>query len=71
MRFKTSDYYDHWPFKGMNYALDMYDLELTYGLEYKMMTWLEGNRISHAWLIEDRITFKKEQDRTMFILKFS
>ena len=76
MRFKLSERYDHWPFEGMNYRLQFYldDLindKLTIGLEVKMMDWLEERMISHAWNIEDTITFKHEKDRTLFVLRFS
>ena len=76
MRFKLSERYDHWPFEGVNYKLHFYldDLindKLTVGLEVKMMDWLEDHKISHAWNIEDTITFKREQDRTLFVLRFS
>lgn len=76
MRFKLSERYDHWPFEGTNYRLQFYldDLindKLTIGMEVRMMDWLEKHSISHAWNIEDTITFKREQDRTLFVLRFS
>ena len=76
MRFKLSERYDHWPFEGTNYKLHFYldDLineKITPGMEVRMMDWLEDRKISHAWNIEDTITFKRDQDRTLFMLKFS
>jgi len=77
MRFRLSERYDHWPFEGINYKVHMSMDELmdenkwTIGLEMRMMDWLEEHMISHAWSIEDTITFKREQDRMLFILKFS
>ncbi len=70
MRFRTSERYDHWPFEGTNYVADMNGSDLTIGLEVTMMDWLEERQISHAWSMEDRITFKNEKDRLMFILRF-
>ena len=70
MRFTTYERYDHWPFEGTNYTLQMDYRDITIGLEVRMMDWLEDNMISHAWSINDCITFKKEQDRLLFILKF-
>ena len=74
MRFRLSERYDHWPFEGINYSLrfNWDDWEkMSIGLEVKMMDWLEEHKISHAWSIEDTITFKREQDRTLFIMRFS
>lgn len=74
MRFKLSERYDHWPFEGINYKLHFYHDDwdqMTIGQEVRMMDWLEEHRISHAWNIEDTITFKREQDRTLFVLRFS
>lgn len=77
MRFKLSERYDHWPFEGINYKVHMSmddlidETKWTVGLEMRMMDWLGDNKISHAWSIEDTITFKREQDRMLFILKFS
>lgn len=69
MRFKTSDYYAHWPFEGTNYVIDMKSGDLTMEIEVAMMDWLEERKISHFWSLED-ITFKCESDRLMFILRF-
>ena len=74
MRFKLSERYDHWPFEGKNYRLQFYydDWDqMTIGQEVRMMDWLTDHKISHAWNIEDTITFKREQDRTLFVLRFS
>lgn len=71
MRFKLSERYDHWPFEGTNYICDLKSEEISLGLEVRMMDWLEEHRISHAWNMEDTITFKREQDRTLFVLRFS
>ena len=74
MRFKLSERIDHWPFEGTNYRVQFYFDELermTIGQEVRMMDWLEDNMISHAWNIEDTITFKREKDRMLFVLKFS
>ena len=70
MRFSVWDRKDHWPFEGMNYFVGFYFDDLTVGLEVTMMDWLEKNSISHAWSIENRIAFKRENDRLMFILRF-
>jgi len=76
MKFKLSERYDHWPFEGTNYRLQFYldDLindTLTVGMEMSMMEWLIDHGISHAWSIEDTIVFKREHDRTLFVLRFS
>ena len=71
MRFKAfEERRDHWPFEGLNYALQMNSDDLTVGLEVTMMDWLEERKISHAWTYENRITFKNEKDRLMFVLRF-
>lgn len=71
MTFTLFERYDHWPFEGQNYICEIGNYEnVTVGLEVTMMDWLEENNISHAWLIEDRIVFKKETDRFLFVLRF-
>lgn len=71
MRFKLSERYDHWPFEGTNYICELKYEQLSVGLEVSMMDWLMDHKISHAWSIEDRIVFKREHDRTLFMLRFS
>lgn len=70
MRFKTSEHYDHWPFEGTNYVAKMNSRDLTMRLELSMMYWLEERKVSHSWSMDNCITFKREGDRLMFILRF-
>ena len=70
MKFKTSEHSAHWPFEGTNYVIDMRSRDLTIVIELSMMEWLEERKISHSWSMDNCITFKREVDRLMFILRF-
>ena len=70
MKFKTSEYYAHWPFEGTNYVAKMNSRDLNIILELTMMEWLKERKISYSWSIDNCITFKRDKDRLMFILRF-
>jgi len=69
MRFKLIDNPHHFIFKP-GYSLHFLD-EPDMLQEMKMIDWLEDKPIRHIWYSPDIITFEQEQDRTLFVLRFS